>query len=63
MLARATTQKDGVLFHYEFTNRSKMAFDMICAVTDPRLKWIFHDAGLERTYVHHANGFDLLVQW
>src|SRR5436190_1288479 len=29
MLARATLQDDGVLFHYEFTNRSDVAYDMI----------------------------------
>lgn len=60
-LARATLQEDGVLFHYEFANRSDTAFDMIYAVTDPRLTGMFHDARLERTYVHHSNGFDLLA--
>jgi len=61
MLARATMQNDGVLFHYEFTNRSNVAWDMIYAVTDPRMKSILQDVRLERTYVHHANGFDLLA--
>ena len=60
-LARATLVGDGVLFHYEFLNRSNAAFAMIYAVTDPRLTSIFHDVRLERTYVHHKDGFDLLA--
>jgi hypothetical protein len=60
-LARATLEEDGVLFHYEFLNRSNSDYDMIYAVTDPRLTGIFHDVRLERTYVHHKDGFDLLA--
>ena len=60
MLARATLADDGVLFEYEFENKSNAAYEMIYAVTDPRLTGIFHDVRLERTYVHHADGFDLL---
>ena len=48
-------------FRYEFTNRSASAYDMVYAVTDPRMTSIFHDERLERTYVHHATGFDLLA--
>lgn len=61
MLARATLEEDGVRFHYEFVNRSSVPYEMIYAVTDPRLTSIFHDVRLERTYVHHSNGFDLLA--
>ena len=61
MLARATLTDDGVLFHYEFTNHSKTPYDMIYAVTDPRMKSEFRDVRLERTYVHHRDGFDLLA--
>ncbi|HKF22339.1 MAG TPA: hypothetical protein VKE93_12275 [Candidatus Angelobacter sp.] len=61
MLARATLEDDGIRFHYEFANRSNTAYDMIYAVTDPRLTSIFHDERLERTYVHHKDGFDLLA--
>ena len=60
-LARATLEEDGVRFRYEFSNRSDIAYDMIYAVTDPRLTSIFHDVRLERTYVHHEDGFDLLA--
>ncbi len=59
--ARATLQDDGVLFHYEFLNHSNTAYDLIYIPTDPRLMGIFHDVRLERTYVHHKEGFDLLA--
>jgi hypothetical protein len=61
MLARATLEADGVRFHYEFRNGSAVPYEMIYAVTDPRLASPFRDVRLERTYVHHANGFDLLA--
>ena len=61
LLARATLEDDGVRLHYEFTNRSAVAYDNIYAPTDPRLTGILHDERLERTFVHHANGFDLLA--
>jgi hypothetical protein len=60
LLARATLEDDGVRVHYEFRNRSSVPFDMVYAVTDPRLTGRFHDVRLERTYVHHETGFDLL---
>ncbi len=60
MLARATLQDDGVLFHYELTNHSDAAYDMIYAVTDPRMRPPFRDVKLERTYVHRPGGFELL---
>lgn len=61
MVARATLEDDGVLFDYEFHNRSSTAFDMVWAPTDPRLTSIFHDVRLERTYVHHKAGWGLLA--
>jgi hypothetical protein len=61
MLARATLQDDGVLFHYEFENRSNVDYAMITAVTDPRMTGVFHDVRLERTYVHRKDGFALLA--
>jgi hypothetical protein len=61
LLARATLEADGVRFRYEFTNDSQVAYDMIYAPTDPRLTSIFHDVRLERTYVHHPGGLDLLA--
>jgi hypothetical protein len=61
MLARATLEEDGVRFDYEFQNSSNTAFDLIWAPTDPRLTSIFHDVRLERTYVHHEDGWALLA--
>jgi hypothetical protein len=61
MLASATLDDDGVRFRYEFTNKSNTAYELVYAPTDPRLTSVFHDVRLERTYVHHSNGFDLLA--
>jgi len=60
-LAKATLEDDGVRFRYEFTNNSQASYDMIYAVTDPRMTSIFHDVRLERTYVHRADGFGLIA--
>lgn len=60
-VARATLQEDGILFHYEFTNHSAVDYDVVTAVTDPRFHAVFYDPRLQRTYVHHADGFDLLA--
>jgi hypothetical protein len=61
MLARATLEEDGVRFHFRLRNRSDLTYDLIWAPIDPRLTSEFHDVRLERTYVHHAAGFELLA--
>jgi hypothetical protein len=61
MLARATLEEDGVRFHFRLRNQSDKTYDLIWAPIDPRLTSEFHDVRLERTYVHHADGFDLLA--
>jgi hypothetical protein len=62
LIARATLEPDGIRFHYGFTNRSGTDYESIEAVTDPRMiTTYFHDVRLERTYVHHYDGFDLLA--
>lgn len=61
VLARATLEEDGVLFHFRLRNQSSMSYDLIWAPIDPRLTATFHDVRLARTYVHHADGFDLLA--
>jgi hypothetical protein len=61
MLARATLEEDGVRFHFRLSNQSKNIYDLILAPIDPRLTKKFYDDRLERTYVHHANGFELLA--
>jgi hypothetical protein len=52
---------DGVRFRYQFSNQTTDVYDMVTAVTDPRLTSLFFDRRLERTFVHHADGFDLLA--
>jgi hypothetical protein len=61
MLARATLEEDGVRFHFRLKNQSDKTYDLIWAPIDPPLTSVFHDVRLERTYVHHADGFDLLA--
>jgi hypothetical protein len=61
MLARATLEEDGVRFHFRLRSQSNVTYDLIWAPIDPRLTSLFHDVRLERTYVHHADGFDLLA--
>lgn len=61
LLARATLEEDGVLFHYEFYNQSDILYDMIYAVTCPRLTNLFYDLRMQRTYVHYKDGFELLA--
>ncbi|KAA2245528.1 hypothetical protein F0L74_06095 [Chitinophaga agrisoli] len=61
LLARATLEEDGVRFQFRLRNESKKKYDLVLAILDPRLTSIFHDVRLERTYVHHKDGFDLLA--
>ena len=60
-VARATLVDDGILFHYDFANSGKTDYDMVTAITDPRFHGVFYDPRLERTYVHHKDGFVLLA--
>ena len=62
MTGRATLEVDGVRYLYQFLNHSKVDYDIMQAVTDPRMvSAYFRDVRLERTYVHHKDGFDLLA--
>jgi hypothetical protein len=61
LLARATLKEDGIVFHFEFSNDSGKIYDLMWAPIDPRLTSVFHDERLERTFVHHASGFELLA--
>jgi hypothetical protein len=60
-VARARLMDDGILFRYEFTDHSAIDYAVVTAITDPRFHTIFYDPRLERTYVHHKDGFDLLA--
>jgi len=61
MRARATLDEDGVRFRYTMHNSSDRAYDLVLAILDPRLTGELHDERLERTYVHHTDGSDLLA--
>lgn len=62
MVARATLEPDGVRYRYEFVNRSGVVYDMLQAISDPRLfQSFFRDVRLERTYVHRKDCFELLA--
>jgi hypothetical protein len=52
---------DGIVFHYEFTNHSGVDYDMVTAITDARFHTVFCAPRLQRTYVRHKDGFDLLA--
>jgi hypothetical protein len=59
LAAKATLETDGVRIRYDFTNQGEESFEMLQAPTCVKHYSGFHDARLERTYVHHAEGFDL----
>ena len=61
MRATAILVDDGVRFQFKLRNLSKENYDLALAILDPRLTSEFHDERLERTFVHHADGFDLLA--
>jgi len=61
MTAKATLEPDGLRYVYEFKNRSKQSYINFQAVTCVQLYSVFSDTLLQRTYVHHSDGFDLLA--
>ena len=60
MECRITAQHTGLTFRYTIANNSDVAFDYLQPVTCVKLQRGLHDLFLERTYVHHADGFELL---
>lgn len=61
MIARVQLDANGVQYSYRFTNYSNITYQNLQAVTCVKLFSAFSDTLLERTYVHHTNGFDLLA--
>ena len=61
MIAKARLEKDGIRYTYEFINHSTISYTNFQAVTCVKLYSVFSDTLLQRTYVHHTNGFDLLA--
>jgi hypothetical protein len=61
LVAKAHLEPDGVRYTYSFVNHSAIGYDNLQAVTCVKLYSEFSDTLLERTYVHHSDGFDLLA--
>jgi hypothetical protein len=61
MIAKAQLEPDGVRYTYEFNNHSNVSYQNFQAVTCVKLYSNFSDTFLERTYVHHRDGFDLMA--
>jgi hypothetical protein len=60
MVATLKLDSNGVSYLYKFFDHSNNSYENFQAVTCVKLFSDFSDTRLERTYVHHANGFDLL---
>lgn len=61
MTAKAQLDAYGVRYSYTFMNNSSVSYQKIQAVTCVKLYSVFSDTLLERTYVHHSDGVDLLA--
>jgi hypothetical protein len=66
LVARATLKDDGIKgrrhrFPLRVCKPFRTDYDILTAITDPRFQAVFYDPRLQRTYVHHKNGFDLLA--
>lgn len=61
IIGRATLQDDGLAIDYRIHNGSNADYDRVMATTCIKLYRPFNDVFLERTYVHHHDGLDLLA--
>lgn len=61
LTARAQLTSTGVQYIYTITNNAQSAYENLQAVTCVKLYNLFSDTLMERTYVHHKNGFDLFA--
>ena len=61
MIANVTLEDDGLRYKYKFINHSSQSYSKLQAVTCVQLYSLFSDTLLQRTYVHHSNGFELLA--
>jgi hypothetical protein len=61
MIAKVQLDSNGVRYSYKFINNSNISYQKFQAVTCVQLYSEFYDSKLERTYVHHSDGFDLLA--
>lgn len=61
MIATAHLESDGLRYTYKFINHSNVSYRNFQAVTCVKLYSFFSDTLLQRTYVHHSDGFDLMA--
>lgn len=61
MVATAHLEPDGLRYTYKFINHSNISYLNFQAVTCVKLYSRFSDTLLQRTYVHHSDGFDLMA--
>jgi len=61
MIAKAQLESNGVRYSYKFINHSNISYQNFQPVTCVKLYSAFSDTLLQRTYVHHPGGFDLLA--
>ena len=61
MVATARLEADGLRYTYRFINHSTISYLNFQAVTCIKLYSVFSDTLLQRTYVHHPDGFDLMA--
>jgi len=61
MIASVSLENDGLRYRYQLINHSKLAYQNLQAVTCVKLYAVFADTLLERSYVHHKEGFELLA--
>jgi hypothetical protein len=61
MIATAQMDSDGVAYSYAIVNSSSISYDNFQAVTCVKLYGVFSDTLLQRAYVHHKEGFELLA--
>ena len=61
MVATASLEPDGLRYTYKFINHSDISYSSLQAVTCVKLYSLFSDTLLQRTYVHHSDGFDLMA--
>ena len=61
MIATAHLEANGLRYTYKFINHSNISYQDLQAITCVKLYSLFSDTLLQRTYVHHSNGFDLMA--
>lgn len=61
LAASASLESDGIRYSYTITNNSRVGYGNLQAVTCVKLYSDFSDTLLERTHVHHPEGFELVA--